>query len=104
MDERRQRQKSYSREDCRCTGQRCFAEMKRGELMSNVYSLRIYDTELMRFSMEKQGLAGLVAKILYVNAEQAHLLPLDMSKQGKVSSIGLSGGSFQKTEPLWMKS
>ena len=24
--------------------------------MSNVYSLRIYDTELMRFSMEKQGL------------------------------------------------
>ena len=30
MDERRQRQKSYSREDCRCTGQRCFAEMKRG--------------------------------------------------------------------------
>lgn len=30
MDERRQRQKSYSREDRRCTGQRCFAEMKRG--------------------------------------------------------------------------
>lgn len=26
------------------------------EPMSNVYSLRIYDTELMRFSMEKQGL------------------------------------------------
>ena len=29
--------------------------------MSNVYSLRIYDTELLRFSMEKRGLEGLVA-------------------------------------------
>ena len=32
--------------------------------MSNVYSLRIYDTELMCFSMEKQGLSDLVAEIL----------------------------------------
>ena len=44
----------------------------------HVYSLRIYDTELMRFSMEKQGLAGLVAEIIYINEEQRHLLPLDM--------------------------
>lgn len=28
----------------------------------NHYSLRIYDTELMRFSMEKKGLSGLVAR------------------------------------------
>ena len=33
------------------------------EPMSHVYSLRMYDTELMRFSMEKQGLSGLVAEI-----------------------------------------
>ena len=46
------------------------------EPMSHVYSLRIYDTELMRFSMEKQGLSGLVAEILYTNEEQAHLLPV----------------------------
>ena len=52
--------------------------------MSNVYSLRIYDTELMRFSMEKQGLSGLVAEILYTNEEQAHLLPLDMERTGEV--------------------
>ena len=51
--------------------------------MSNVYSLRIYDTELMRFSMEKQGLSGLVAEILYVNEEQAHLLPLDMERSSE---------------------
>ena len=36
----------------------------REEPMSNVYSLRIYDTELMKFSMEKRGLSGLVADIL----------------------------------------
>ena len=46
------------------------------EPMSNIYSLRIYDTELMRFSMEKQGLSGLVAEILYTNEEQTHLQPL----------------------------
>ena len=51
--------------------------------MGNVYSLRIYDTELMHFSMEKQGLSGLVAEILYTNEEQAHLLPLDMERTGE---------------------
>ncbi len=48
--------------------------------MGNVYSLRIYDTELMHFSMEKQGLSGLVAEILYTNEEQAHLLPLELER------------------------
>ncbi|MBC8544200.1 XRE family transcriptional regulator [Bianquea renquensis] len=50
--------------------------------MSNVYSLRIYDTELLRFSMEKRGLEGLVAEILTVHDENAHLLPLDMERTG----------------------
>ena len=49
----------------------------------NHYSLRIYDTELMRFSMEKKGLSGLVAEILYINNEKAHLLPLDMERTGE---------------------
>lgn len=48
--------------------------------MSNSYSLRIYDTELMRFSMEKQGLSGLVAEILSVNEDFSHLMPLDMER------------------------
>ena len=56
------------------------------EPMSHVYSLRMYDTELMRFSMEKQGLSGLVAEILYTNEEQAHLLPLDMERTGDVGA------------------
>lgn len=51
--------------------------------MENIYSLRIYDTELMRFSMEAQGLSGLVAEILYTNEQQSHLLPLDMERSGE---------------------
>ena len=46
--------------------------------MSSIYSLRLYDEELMRFSMEKRGLEGLVAEIIGINEEKAHLMPLDM--------------------------
>lgn len=46
--------------------------------MSHAYSLKIYDTELMKFSLEKRGLEGLVAEILTINEELAHLMPLDM--------------------------
>ncbi|MDO4288529.1 MAG: XRE family transcriptional regulator [Eubacterium sp.] len=53
------------------------------DLQSNVYSLRLYNTELLRFSMEKQGLAGLVSEILYINEAQKHLLPLDMTLTGE---------------------
>ena len=35
--------------------------------MNNLYSLRIYDTELMRFTMEKRGLEGLVAEIVTIS-------------------------------------
>ena len=35
----------------------------RKEETGSIYSLRIYDTELVRFSMEKRGLEGLVAEI-----------------------------------------
>lgn len=49
----------------------------------NIYSLRIYDTELMKFIMEKRGLEGLVAEIVTVNGEYRHLLPLDMECTGE---------------------
>ena len=48
--------------------------------MSTIYSLRLYDTELMKFRMEERGLEGLVTEILSVNQEQAQLLPLDMEQ------------------------
>ena len=47
-----------------------------------MYSLRIYDTDLLRFSMGKQGLAGLVAEVRWINESQKHLLPLDMELTG----------------------
>ena len=53
------------------------------EMEQNTYSLRIYDTELMKFKMEKRGLEGLVAEILSVNEDSRHLLPLDMECTGE---------------------
>ncbi|MCD7882132.1 MAG: XRE family transcriptional regulator [Lachnospiraceae bacterium] len=47
--------------------------------MKEVYSLRLYDDELMSFSMEKRGLAGLVAEILTIDKEKEYLLPLDLN-------------------------
>lgn len=48
--------------------------------MSDIYSLRIYDTELMRFALEKRGLEGLVAEILTINKEYEYMMPLDMER------------------------
>ena len=42
------------------------------------YSLRLYDDELMTFSLHREGLAGLQAKILSVNEEFKPLFPLDL--------------------------
>lgn len=53
------------------------------EPMSNIYSLRIYDTELMKFIMEKRGLEGLVAEIISINETCSHLMPLDMEQTGE---------------------
>ncbi len=46
--------------------------------MKKFYSIRIYDTELLCFSMEKRGLSGLVTEIISINGEKSHLLPLDL--------------------------
>lgn len=61
--------------------------------MSDLYSLRLYDTELMRFSMEKRGLEGLVAEILSVQQDKSHLMPLDLelTDKGNRSLAGASG-------------
>lgn len=48
------------------------------EHMNIIYSLRIYDEELMRFKMENRGLAGLVIEIQTICEAKKHLLPLDM--------------------------
>lgn len=46
--------------------------------MEQEYMLRLYDRDLLSFSLAEQGLEGLKAKLLWVNEEHKHLLPLDM--------------------------
>lgn len=58
--------------------------------MSDNYSLRLYDTELMCFSLEKRGLDGLVANIISVQEEYAPLMPLDLEQtsEGVIHWLG----------------
>ena len=47
--------------------------------MIDVYSLRLFDTKLLTFSMQNTGLDGLSAHILSVDTEKKHLLPPSLS-------------------------
>lgn len=51
---------------------------ERSKTMTNVYSLRLYDEELITFTLEEKGLEGLQANILYADSQRAHLFPLDL--------------------------
>lgn len=46
--------------------------------MEQEYMLRLYDMDLLAFSMAEQGIEGLKARLLWVNEEHRQLLPLDM--------------------------
>ena len=50
----------------------------------NVYIIRLYDEDLLKFSMSSSGIEGLTAHILSVNSEKKNLLPLglDLSDEG----------------------
>lgn len=48
--------------------------------MEQEYMLRLYDRDLLSFTLSEQGLEGLKAKLLWVNKEHKHLLPLDMER------------------------
>lgn len=51
---------------------------ERNKTMTNVYSLRLYDKNLITFSLEEKGLEGLKATILHSDTQNAHLFPLDL--------------------------
>lgn len=51
---------------------------ERSKPMTNVYSLRLYDEDLITFSLEEKGLEGLQANILYSDTQKAKLFPLDL--------------------------
>ncbi len=46
--------------------------------MNNYYSLRLYDDELLTFSLEEKGLEGLKSHIISVNEDNKNLFPLDL--------------------------
>lgn len=46
--------------------------------MEQEYMLRLYDMDLLAFSLAEQGIEGLKARPLWVNEEHRQLLPLDM--------------------------
>ena len=50
--------------------------------MTNRYELRLYDTTLLTFSLEEQGIEGLTACVLSINDENKSLLPLDLNPSG----------------------
>lgn len=58
--------------------------------MNDIYSLRLYDTELMRFSLKKRGLDGLVAEIISVQEEYSALMPLDLEQTNEGIILWLS--------------
>ena len=44
-----------------------------------IYTLKIYDTELMTFELTQKPLEGFCCQIISVNNGCKHLLPLDMT-------------------------
>ena len=53
--------------------------------MEQEYVLRLYDTDLITFSLSEQGIEGLKASIHEVNPEERSRLPLDM----EINDVGL---------------
>lgn len=50
--------------------------------MQNTYILRLYDEELVTFSLVEKGIEGLQASILSINQKMRSLLPLDLELTG----------------------
>ena len=63
---------------------------EKSKTMTNVYSLRLYDEDLITFSLEEKGLEGLQADILYSDTQNANLFPLDLelTDEGIVKWLG----------------
>lgn len=46
--------------------------------MEQAYTLRLYDTDLLTFSLEERGIEGLQAEIHEINQAERSRFPLDM--------------------------
>lgn len=63
---------------------------ERNKATTNRYSLRLYDEDLIIFSLEEKGLEGLQAEILFSDTKKEHLFPLDLepTNEGIVKWLG----------------
>ena len=48
------------------------------ERMINKYVIRLYDEDLINFTLEEKGIEGLIVKIQNINEDKKHLFPLDL--------------------------
>lgn len=48
------------------------------ERMLNKYVIRLYDEDLINFTLEEKGIEGLIVKIQNINEDKKHLFPLDL--------------------------
>lgn len=71
--------------------------------MENRYNLRLYDENLITFSLETKGLEGLRAQIFAVNTGKKHLFPLDLVLTGEGIVSWLEKRVIPKIADLWMK-
>ncbi|MDD4510627.1 MAG: XRE family transcriptional regulator, partial [Oscillospiraceae bacterium] len=53
--------------------------------MITAYTLRLFDTDLLHFTLEERGIEGLVAQIDWINEAEQSRFPLDL----ELSSDGL---------------
>lgn len=56
---------------------------ERGDIAMDKYSLRLYDEELLTFSLSDRGLEGMKAEILTVNEARRAVFPLDLTLTGE---------------------
>ena len=62
----------------------CYTIFQDGDLfMQKTYELRIFDTALLRFTLESADIEGLRAQVLSVEDSPRHLLPLDLELSGE---------------------
>lgn len=52
---------------------------ERGDTMIDEYSLRLYDEELIAYSMQENGLEGMQSKILFIHSDRKDVFPVDMT-------------------------
>ncbi|MCD7846459.1 MAG: XRE family transcriptional regulator [Oscillospiraceae bacterium] len=51
--------------------------------MNNIYNIRLYDENLVTFSLEEKGIEGLQVQIIDIADKKRNLLPLDMELSGE---------------------